>query len=301
MLNFLPSFIRGLLSGFLLISNVLICGSMILLLATIKLLVPATPVRRVVDRVLNAIAQRWVANNNLWIWLAQRVDWRVSGDSQLNLRGWYLVSSNHQSWVDIFVLQRVFNGRIPFLKFFLKQQLIFVPVIGLVWWALDFPFMKRHSEAYFQKHPEKRGQDQETTRRACEKFSLVPTSVINFLEGTRFTPAKHRQQGSPYQHLLKPKAGGIALAMNAMGEQFNSLIDVTIFYPDGAPTFWDFLAGRVRRIVVSADELTIPQALMKGDYSADAAFRQDVQAWVHGLWLEKDHKLAALHQEFRRE
>ncbi len=67
----------------------------------------------------------------------------MQGVDSLHQRGWYLVSSNHQSWVDILVLQRIFHGRIPFLKFFLKQELIWVPVIGLAWWALDFPFMKR--------------------------------------------------------------------------------------------------------------------------------------------------------------
>ncbi|QDQ27462.1 acyltransferase [Chitinimonas arctica] len=296
MLNFLPSPLRGLLSLLLLVLNTLLFASVILLLATFKLLLPFSAVRRPLDSVLNAIAQTWVRVNGVWIALAQRIGWQVEGLEQLNPRGWYLVCSNHQSWVDIFVLQRVLEGKVPFLKFFLKRQLILVPVIGLVWWALDFPFMKRYTEAYLRKHPHKRGQDQATTRRACEKFSLVPTSVINFLEGTRFTPAKHDRQQSPYRYLLRPKAGGIALAMNAMGEKFQSLIDVTIFYPDGAPTFWDLLAGRVGRVVVQVKQQAIPPELTRGDYGADAEFRAKVQAWVHALWQEKDERLAGLHQ-----
>lgn len=300
MLNFLPSALRGLLSSLLLLLNVLLLGALILSLAVLKFLLPFKAVRGPLDRVINALGQIWVGNNGLWMGLVQRTQWQVQGTEQLSPRGWYLVSSNHQSWVDILVLQKVFLGRIPFLKFFLKQQLIFVPVIGLVWWAMDFPFMKRHSEAFLKKHPEKRGEDQATTRRACEKFSLVPTSVINFLEGTRFTQAKHDQQDSPFQHLLKPKAGGIALAINAMGEKFQSLLDVTIFYPDGPPSFWDLLAGRVRQIVVRVNELPIPAEFVNGDYSGDDAFRARMQAWVQNLWQAKDAQLAQLRLEYPR-
>jgi 1-acyl-sn-glycerol-3-phosphate acyltransferase len=230
--------------------------------------------------------------------LMQNVRWQVEGVDSLRYKGWYLVESNHQGWVDIFVLQKVLNGRIPFLKFFLKQELIYVPVIGIAWWALDFPFMKRRSEAWLKKHPERRGEDIKTTRRACEKFSLVPTSVMNFLEGTRFTQHKHDAQRSPYKHLLRPKAGGIALALNAMGEKFEALLDVTIFYPDGTPSLWDLMTGRIKRVIVQVRELPIPSELVAGDYANDQEFRTKAQAWVHALWLEKDARLSSLRLEF---
>ena len=212
----------------------------------------------------------------------------------MNPRSWYLVNANHQSWVDILVLQHLLNRRIPLLKFFLKQPLIWVPVMGLAWWALDFPFMRRHSEAYLQKHPEMRGRDQETTRRACEKFALIPTSVMNFLEGTRFTAAKQARQQSPYRHLLKPKTGGVAVALNAMGEKFEAVLDVTIVYPDGVPDFWQFLSGQVRRVIVRVQTLPIPSQLLGGDYAGDAAMRQAYQQWVHELWLAKDARISTL-------
>jgi 1-acyl-sn-glycerol-3-phosphate acyltransferase len=228
--------------------------------------------------------------------LLLNVDWRLEGLEQLDPRGWYLITANHQSWVDIFVLQRTLKGRTPFLKFFLKQQLIYVPIVGLACWALDFPFMRRYSRTYLEKHPEKQGQDQAATRKACERFSLVPTAVMNFLEGTRFTPAKHGRQQSPYKYLLKPKAGGIAMTMNAMGEKFNALLDITIFYPAGIPTMWDFLCGRVERIVVQVKEIPIPAELTVGDYNADPDMRAKTQNWLNGLWLEKDRQLARLSQ-----
>ena len=191
-------------------------------------------------------------------------------------------------------------NRIAMLKFFLKQQLIWVPVMGLAWWALEFPFMRRHSEAYLKKHPEMRGKDQETTRKACEKFALIPTSVMNFLEGTRMTPAKHAQQQSPYTHLLKPKAGGLALALQAMGDKFHSVLDVTIYYPDGTPTFGDFLCGRMRRVVVRARSIEIPPELLNGNYGEDAEFRAGFSAWVAQLWRTKDTELARLKADLQQ-
>ncbi|WP_374349380.1 acyltransferase [Chitinimonas sp.] len=295
MLAFLPAPLRGLVSLVLLAINVVLHAAIIVSVGLIKFLLPLPAVRRLIDPLMNRFAESWIACNNVWIALAGRVNWRVTGDDTLRYAGWYLVESNHQSWVDIFVLQKVLNRRIPFLKFFLKQQLIFVPVIGLAWWALDFPFMRRHSEAYMKKNPHKRGEDQATTRRACQKFSLVPTSVMNFLEGTRFTAAKHAKQQSPFQHLLKPKAGGIALAMNAMGEQFQSLLDITIHYPQGVPSFWGFLCGKLPEVVVLIDEVPIPRELTQGDYSGDPVFRAKVQDWVQALWQKKDATLAALH------
>ncbi len=290
----LPAPLRGLTAASLLVLNTLFWVPILLLFALLKLLVPGKSMRLWVDPVLLRIAEAWIAGNSGWMRLTQATVWDVQGLEGLSPRSWYLVNANHQSWVDILVLQHLLNRRIPLLKFFLKQPLIWVPVMGLAWWALDFPFMRRHSEAYLQKHPEMRGRDQETTRRACEKFALSPTSVMNFLEGTRFTAAKQARQQSPYRHLLKPKTGGVAVALNAMGEKFEAVLDVTIVYPDGVPDFWQFLSGRVPRVVVRVNALPVPAHLVGADYGGDAAVRQAFQQWVHELWLAKDARIAAL-------
>jgi 1-acyl-sn-glycerol-3-phosphate acyltransferase len=188
----------------------------------------------------------------------------------------------------------VLNRRIPMLKFFLKQQLIWVPVMGLAWWALDFPFMRRHSQTYLKAHPEKRLEDLETTRRACEKFALVPTSVMNFAEGTRFTRAKHHSQSSPYRHLLKPKGGAIGLALGVLGERFHSFVDVTIVYPKGAPTFWEFLCGRMPEVIVRVRTLPIPSELLGRDYAGDSEYRIALQRWLQALWEFKDAQIDGL-------
>ena len=300
MLNFLPAPLLGALASLLLTLNALLLVPFLMAFALVKLILPFKAVRLALDPVLVAIAETWIANNSRWMVLTQRVEWDVEGIAGLDPRNWYLVNCNHQTWADIFVLQHLFNRRIPLLKFFIKDQLKWVPVMGLAWWALDFPFMRRHSEEYLKRHPEMRGRDQEATRKACEKFSLIPTSVMNFLEGTRFTPAKHARQQSPYRHLLKPKAGGIALALNAMGDRFRAILDVTIVYPDGTPNFWEFLCGKLKRVIVRVQILPVPEDLMKGDYAADAAVREAFGRWVQQLWRDKDAQISRLREAAQR-
>ena len=291
MLAFLPPVLRGVIAFTLLAVNTLFWCALLFACALLKLVLPFKAMRVRIDPVLNAIATCWIACNSGWMRLTQATQWDVQGIDGLPYEGWYLVNCNHQSWVDIFVLQHLLNRRIPMLKFFLKQQLIYVPVIGLAWWALDFPFMKRHGKEQLRARPELRAQDTEATRRACEKFALVPTSVMNFAEGTRFTPAKHQAQASPYKHLLKPKAGALALALNAMGARFRSLVDVTIVYPGGRPTFWEFLCGRTREVVVRVRQVPIPAEFCLGDYGGDPAFRVEFQQWLDRLWEEKDRQV----------
>jgi len=276
-----------LISLFLAVSTVLSVALM-MPLALLKLLLPWPPLRRVCASALAGLASGWVGRNNAWIAAISRHEWDVQGLEGLQPRGWYLVSPNHQSWVDILVLQRVFHGRIPFLKFFLKQELIWVPVIGLAWWALDFPFMKRGSRRDSQ------ASDLATTRKACEKFKTMPTTVINFVEGTRFTAAKHGEQQSPYQHLLKPKVGALSIALATMGEQFECLLDVTLAYPDGTPTFWDLLSGRCGRVIVRVQRREIPAGLVGGNPMEDKRLRAGISMWMKSQWAEKDKLLAEL-------
>jgi 1-acyl-sn-glycerol-3-phosphate acyltransferase len=297
MLHFLPAPLVGAIASLLMLLNILLWVPILLLVSLIKLLLPLKSVRLLIDPLLLRIAEAWIAGNSAWMRLTQKLDWDVSGIENLSPRQWYLVVCNHQSWVDILVLQHVLNRRIPLLKFFLKQQLIWVPIMGLAWWALEFPFMRRHSEAYLQKHPEERGKDAATTRAACEKYALVPTSVMNFLEGTRCTPAKQKRQQSPYRHLLKPKAGGVTLALDAMGEKFGAVLDITLIYPAGTPNFWQFLQGRVPRVVVQVRTLPVPKAMPDASQNQTLALRETCQQWVNQLWADKDAQIHQFHNQ----
>jgi len=288
MLQFLPAPLVGIIAGTLMLLNIMFWVPLLLLASMVKLLLPFQRMRLALDPLLLRIAEAWISGNSGWMRLTQRLDWDVTGIDRLDPNQWYLVVCNHQSWVDILVLQRVLNRRIPLLKFFLKKELIWVPLMGLAWWALEFPFMRRHSEAYLQQHPQERGKDAATTRAACKKYALIPTSVMNFLEGTRCTPAKQKRQQSPYRHLLKPKAGGVTLALEAMGEKFGAVLDITLVYPAGKPTFLQFLQGRVQRVIVRARILPVPQAQVSDGQSGEQALRETCQRWVNQLWVEKD-------------
>ena len=256
-------------------------------LALLKWLVPFTPWQVVCNRWLDWLASHWMDVNARHQSLLLPTQLQVEGMQGLSENEWYMMIANHQSWVDVLVLLRVFNRRIPYLKFFLKQSLIWVPLLGLAWWALEFPFMKRYSKAEIAKNPALKGKDVEQTRKACEKFRHNPVTVINFLEGTRFAPAKYAQQNSIYTHLLMPKAGGLAFTLAAMNGQLHSLLDVTLYYPEGRPSYWEYACGKVKAIHIHVRQLPIPPEML-GDYSEDAEFRARFQVWVNQIWQKKD-------------
>lgn len=282
--------LRGLVAGLILVLNTLFWFLPIMLLAVIKVVLPFNLIRVPINKVLDAFATGWITINSVSQRLLGCSHLMVSGGGKLDLQGFYMVTANHQSWVDILILQRVFNRQIPFIKFFLKQELIWVPFIGLAWWALDFPFMKRYSQAQLKKRPELKGKDIEVTRKACEKYQHAPVAIMNFLEGTRFTQLKHEQQANEFQALLKPKAGGLSFALSAMGGKLEQLVDVTIVYPSGIPNMWDYLCGRVSQVRVHIRLLPIDNDLL-GDYQQDAEYRAKFQAWVNSLWQEKDQRI----------
>lgn len=288
MLRWLPPPVHGVIGLIAFSLNTVFWSLPLFVVALFKLALPAPALRRRLSLVLVRLAEGWVAVDSWMMEAIQWAPWRVTGLEGLRPDGYYLVCCNHQSWVDIPVLQRVFYRRIPFLRFFLKQELIRVPVLGLAWWALDFPFMKRYSPQYLLRHPEKRGVDLATTRAAVEKFRFTPTAILNFLEGTRFTAAKHQEQDSPYAHLLRPKAGGLASAVGAMGDMFDAILDVTIIYPDGPVELWGLLSGQLGRVVVDVKQRPIPPEWLGADYSGDPAFRSAFKAWVQATWAEKD-------------
>ncbi|MBB1334923.1 acyltransferase [Pseudoalteromonas sp. SR44-5] len=291
------SWIRCVFSIFFYTINTLIWFVPIFICGLIKL-IPIKPLQKLMSWTAKQCASIWVTFNTLNQKLLTPTKLSVTGLEELKLKDWYLVIANHQSWVDILVLQRVFNRKIPFLNFFLKKELIYVPVLGLCWWALDFPFMTRTSKSQLKKNPKLRGKDLETTRKACEKFKEMPVSVVNFVEGTRFTAQKHSRQNSPFPHLLKPKAGGVAFVMQAMGEQISKVVNVTIQYPEGIPTFMDFASGRVKQINIHVEVMPVSQELI-GDYTGDSEFRVRFQSELNRLWQEKEQQLSEFEQKLK--
>ncbi|MBF8721021.1 acyltransferase [Pseudomonas guariconensis] len=291
--------LTGILTTVLLLLNTLVLIGPLMVFALLKLVLPGRG-RDYASWAVMWIAETWSEIDKAIFALCIPTQWDIRGIEKLRQDTSYLCVSNHQSWVDIPALIESLNRRVPFFKFFLKKELIWVPLLGLAWWALDYPFMKRYSKAFLDKHPELKGKDLEITKAACELFKRQPVTVVNYLEGTRFSEAKRQAQQSPYQHLLKPKAGGVAFVLAALGEQLDALLDVTIVYPgDKAPGFWDLLNGSISRVIIDIRVRELDPALCAGDYENDPEFRQRVQTWVNQLWLDKDQRIAQLRTELR--
>ena len=296
--GFLPAPLRGAIALLLYAANTIGCFITMAPFIVLKVIVVHEGARNFLTVMLMKLGTAWVTINSLILRLTQKTKITVEFENEdgfeaFSTRTAYLVISNHRSWADILILQHIFNRRIPFLKFFLKKELIWVPLLGIAWWALDFPFMKRYSKDYLQKHPERKGKDIETTRRYCQKFKYSPISVINFLEGTRFEDIKHEKQESPFRHLLKPRAGGIGIVLSGMGEHLSKIIDVTIVYPENPPpvSFWGFLKGNVTAAVIHIRSFPIPEKFAGKNYETDAVFKGEFQEWINQIWIEKDEKI----------
>lgn len=296
MYRFLPARVLGCLTLSLIVLNTFVVGGVLLPVAAVKFVVPADGWRRAWTRVLLVIAECWTRLNSVILALTQPTRWEFSGldNPALSTRGRYMITSNHQTWSDVMLLQQLLTGYVPFLRFFIKQELFWLPILGQAWWALDMPFMKRYPPAVLAKHPELRGKDLEATRRACEHYRHGPIAIMNFVEGTRFTTAKHAKQQSPYRHLLKPRTGGMAAALDAFSGNLTTLVNVTVVYSSGRPNLWEFLSGQVEQVIAEVEVIEIPADLCRGDYAGDAAYRERFQTWITALWEAKDVRFEEL-------
>ena len=292
MLAFLPKWLVGSFAFIIYWVNSFFWFIPLFTFALLKI-IPLAPTRKLTSYILDACASGWVSINTFIQHLTIPTRFDVDGVDGLSEKEWYMVVSNHQSWVDIMVVQRLLNRKTPFIKFFLKRELMYVPFFGLAWWALDFPFMVRYTKDFIRKNPHLKGKDVETTKKACEKFRYKPVSVMNFVEGTRFTEDKHQRQGKPFEHLLRPKAGGTAFVLGTMGESLHKIINITIVYPGGIPTFWQYISGQVDKVIFRAEVLPITPDLI-GDYDNDTAYRKQVQGYINQLWQDKDRQMRQL-------
>jgi 1-acyl-sn-glycerol-3-phosphate acyltransferase len=223
------------------------------------------------------------------------IDYRIQGE--LSKQQWYLLMVNHRSYLDVILVMNFAYERIPAPKFFLKQELIWLPFVGLGAWALDMPFMRRYSKVQVSKNPALAGRDITTTKKHCAKYKHAPTSVVNFVEGTRFTPAKHTSSQSPYRYLLRPKAAGLAFAIATLGARFQTIIDISIVYPSNQQhPMLDMLCGRMKHIIIDVAQHQIAPDLI-GNYHDDSNYKTHFQAWLNQRWQDKDQRLADFLEE----
>lgn len=258
---------------------------------------------KVADQSIINMANYWIHSNNFMIdKILPQKDWHITLPSNLKKDGKYLLICNHQSWVDTSVIQYISEGRLPITRFFAKHELLYIPIVGQTFYFLDFPMMKRHSKSAISKNPTLATRDLEEARRACNLLSDKPFVLLNYLEGTRFTKQKHTAQQSPYKHLLKPKAGGLALAIASLGDKIDGILDMTIVYPNGIPTYAELWEGKIDKLAVDIRPLDInPElfhALQQGKYDSDEVIKHEFYQFLDKTWQQKDKLIDELYAKF---
>ena len=261
---------------------------------------------QIADDTVIGVTNRWINSNNALIDnILPRKDWRISLPDDVHTDGKYLLISNHQSWVDTSIVQYISENRLPLTRFFTKFELIYIPVIGQAFYFLDFPMMRRHSKEAVAKNPALQGKDIEEAKRACSLLKNKPFTLLNYLEGTRFTKEKHDKQQSPYQHLLKPRAGGLALAINALGENIDGILDMTIVYPDGVPTYGDLWKGNIKRLGVDVRYIhmsdTLFASIQNGSYEDNEDIKAQLYDWIDQAWQQKNKRIDEMLADFDKD
>jgi 1-acyl-sn-glycerol-3-phosphate acyltransferase len=251
-------------------------------LAILKRFVPS--LRSRVDAKLEWIYRTAVRIDDAWLNHVVGVEWtrpELDLDKDANL----IVLANHVCWADILVIQSIVARRGPILKFLSKRELVFIPIFGAIFWAFDFPVIRRRSGSG-ESEAERRRQDLSAIRSACAVLANRPGALVNFAEGTRFEAAKHRKQGSQYAHLLEPRVGGLAALIDAIDDSRLRILDLTLHY-DEPRTFWAFLSGRIRRVGVEAELVDVREVPKD---------REGRIEWLADRWRRKDQQLAAFRQ-----
>ena len=287
------SLLAGTIALLVLMSSTILCSIPVLILGILKV-IPIKNWRIYCTKRIDDVASYWIDGNNLFLktFHPTRID--ITGSYDYDINDWHLVVANHQSWLDIVILQRVLNRKIPVLKFFIKDQLKWIPLLGFAWWAMGCPFMKRYSKTYLEKHPHKKGKDLQSTKKALQLLKQSPTTIMSFVEGTRYTPEKTKLQKSPYQHLLRPKAGGISFVIDTMKTQLTDILDVTIVYPDKHHSLWDFLCHRISVIKVNIRQIPIPQQFLTTSLLDNNDIALEFRDWLNEKWAEKDVLISRL-------
>lgn len=236
----------------------------------------AGPARPTVDRVLDGCYRAAIAVHDFWLRRVIGVRWQ-NPDLVLPREELCLVLANHASWADILILQSAVARQGPLLKFLTKRELAYIPIFGIIFWAFDFPLLRRTTKAG-EDEAARRAADAAALDAACDSVRRRPAALTIFVEGTRATPEKIASRGGPHRHLLEPRVGGFASLFSALEDDLVSIIDVTIVSPEH-PAFWPFLAGRLAPIEVRAERIP-SSALPKG--------RDALAAWLDERWCAKD-------------
>ena len=245
--------------------------------------------KRPLDRILVSIGNSWLLAEQLTLGSSRKMKFEIDEVPGASMDKSYLVISNHPGGGDIFILPRMFYHKIPVTRYFIKRSLLAFPVLGFTAWTMGMPFVRRSSSKQIARRPELREKDYQDAKKSMAPQVGRPATMAIFAEGTRFSKEKHAKQNSPYNYLLKPRAGGVGLVLATLGDQIDTIYDCTIVYPDAlTPSLWDYFCGRVPRVVCRIEALTVPDKLRNLDYHNNEADRLVIREWLNERWELKD-------------
>lgn len=287
--------ICGVLAAFCTAFMTLTVSLLLVIFGLLYRFIPVSFLRKLFRAGLEKTTLSWAVYNHWILHGFLDIQWNKHGTDCIDPTKNYLVIANHQSWADIPMLEEALYGKTGGSRYFVKKALLNIPIMGWSFKAMNFPAMHRFSKSMLLKNPHLKGKDSEITRHSCAQLKGIHFKLINFTEGTRFTPEKHQRQQSPYQYLLKPKAGGVCLAMDALHDQIDGILNLTIAY-DRPMNFWSLYFNRVKRVDMHVEKITITPDLL-GDYENDRAFRVQFQAWLNDVWQKKDRLIQSYREQ----
>ena len=268
------------------ISSVLAFGVLILVLISIPRMLPVNAVKKYITAISNEIGNAIVWFLKITLGFIHRPKWQIDYPANISTKSWYIGMSNHMSWADIFVLLFIGNYKLPLLKFFMKKELKWIPIIYLVHKTIDMPFLNRHKPGEAQNDPDLKARNFENARDAAKKFTRYPTTAFSFVEGTRYTETKNNIQLSPYDDLLKPKIGALVTAFSGM-PMVEELIDFTIIYKTPKRSAWDFACGEMREAKIIIRSYKIPKFIKESDDMDSVKYKNQFRLFINDIWLEK--------------
>jgi 1-acyl-sn-glycerol-3-phosphate acyltransferase len=188
-----------------------------------------------------------------------------------------VVICNHRSWCDVLLAQDILTNQGPIVKFLAKRELAFVPILGLIIFAFNFPLLKRRTKPGVSDAT-RRTADQARVTRAALQLLHEPAAILIFVEGTRYTDEKNRASGQDFLALLPPRVGGFAAVVAVLRESEARVIDVTLHFNPHV-SFWQFIGGVHTKILIEAQSYAI------------AEIPRDITAWLQERWRLKDAAL----------
>ena len=97
----------------------------------------------------------------------------------------------------------------------------------------------------------------------------------------------YENQKSEFKNLLKPKEGGLAVALSNVNK-IKELIDITIIYDSENLSFWNYLCGNIKNIKIFISKIKIPEKYLVETLISSDELRSDFKLWLNNRWKEKD-------------